>query len=109
MTADHPIFGRADDSFAADLTAQLLEVQLHRFCDAIQNEINRLDDFIPSRLHTDDQVVADWESDLRDAVGLIYTAKHKLLIKLGDCKRRREKSHTTPMAAAIKPHLHGGK
>jgi hypothetical protein len=99
--ADHPLFGRADDSFADDQTAQLLEGQLHCLCDTIQNEIDRLDAFVPSRLHTDDQVVSDWESDVRDAVGLIYTAKHKLLITLGDCKRRREKSHTVPLRNTV--------
>ncbi len=84
---DHPIFGRADED---DDRAQLLEGQLDRFCDAITNEWDRLDDFLPPRVR-DDQAAEDWRNDLWEVTREVREAANKLrrVVKHAEALRHR--------------------
>lgn len=91
MADFHPIFGRADED---DDRALLLEGQLKRFCDAIRNEWDRLDDFLPPA-KAGDQAAEDWRSDLAAATDLVRGAARDLRTKLEQAERFR-KRHPKP-------------
>jgi hypothetical protein len=77
MTADHPIFGRADEDRSRAL---VLERQMQRFLDAIQTEFDRLDDFLPPM--TEGQSAEDWSVDLRRACEPVLSAARDMGMKL---------------------------
>lgn len=96
MALDHPIFGRADEDAQR---AVVLERQMQRFLDAIQNEWDRLDDFLPSM--AEGQAAQDWRDDLRSACDPILKAATDLGWKLLRADGWHKSQPATPVADRI--------
>lgn len=88
---EHPIFGRASESDEADDRAYMLEGQLIRFADQIQTEMDRLDDFLPSKNFVGEQEAADWANDLMDALAPSRQAMRTLLNAVYKARSNRKK------------------
>ena len=88
---EHPIFGRASESDEADDRAYMLETQLLRFADAIQTEMDRLDDFLPAEKFVGTQEAADWADDLMAALAPSRQAMRTLIHAVSKARSNRKK------------------
>ena len=91
---EHPIFGRASESDEADDRAYMLEGQLLRFCDQVQTEMDRLDDFLPSTKVVSEQEAADWAHDLMVALATSRAAVRTIIATVNQARANRK-----PLAA----------
>ena len=91
MNPEHPIFGRASESDEADDRAYMLESQLLRFCDQVYSEIDRLDDFLPSKKFVSEQEAEDWAHDLMDALAPSRLAARTLINTVNKARANRAK------------------
>lgn len=90
MNPEHPIFGRASESDEADDRAYMLESQLLRFCDQVYSEIDRLDDFLPSKKFVSEQEAEDWANDLMDALAPSRLAARTLINTVNKARANRK-------------------
>ena len=90
MNPEHPIFGRASESDEADDRAYMLESQLLRFCDQVYSEIDRLDDFLPSKKFVSEQEAEDWANDLMDALAPPRLAARTLINTVNKARANRK-------------------
>ena len=88
---EHPIFGRASESDEADDRAYMLEGQLLRFCDQVQTEMDRLDDFLPSRKVVSEQEATDWANDLMVALATSRAAVRTIIATVNQARANRKK------------------
>ena len=88
---EHPIFGRASESDEADDRAYMLETQLLRFADAIQTEMDRLDDFLPAVKFVGKDEAEDWANDLMEALGPSRFAMRTLVAQVNRARSNRAK------------------
>lgn len=88
---EHPIFGRASESDEADDRAYMLETQLLRFADAIQTEMDRLDDFLPAPPFVSAQEAEDWSDDLMEATSVARLAMREMISKVSKARSNRMK------------------
>ena len=88
---EHPIFGRASESDEADDRAFMLEGQLLRFCDQVQTEMDRLDDFLPSEKFVGKQEAEDWANDLNLALATSHAAVRTIIATVNQARSNRKK------------------
>lgn len=89
---EHPIFGRAADSDEDDDRAFMLEGQLLRFCDQVQTEMDRLDDFLPSEKFVGKQEAEDWSNDLMMALATSHAAVRTIIATVNQARANRKKA-----------------
>jgi hypothetical protein len=88
---EHPIFGRAADSDEDDDRAFMLEGQLLRFCDQVQTEMDRLDDFLPHPKFVGKQEADDWANDLNVALATSHAAVRTIIATVNQARANRKK------------------